>query len=91
MVKARLVAGDPSVLTADRVCVIWALRVSLSRIVSETNESCRKPAPFGKGRARMPDIERSVGFAGRETDRAFISQELVRGRGIVRVGDDGEV
>ena len=21
-------------------------------------EPCRKPAPFGKGRARMPDIER---------------------------------
>ena len=58
VVKARLVASDPSVLTADRVCVIWALQVSLSRIVSETNEPCRKPAPFGKGRARMPDIER---------------------------------
>ena len=58
MVKARLVASDPSVLTADRVCVIWALQVSLSRAVSETGEPCRKPAPFGKGRARMPDIER---------------------------------
>ena len=58
VVKARLVASDPSVLTADRVCVIWALQVSLSRAVSETGEPCRKPAPFGKGRARMPDIER---------------------------------
>ena len=58
VVKARLVAGDPSVLTADRVCVIWALQVSLSRAVSETNEPCRKPAPFGKGRARMPNVER---------------------------------
>ena len=26
--------GDPSVLTADRVCVIWALQVSLNMAVS---------------------------------------------------------
>ena len=45
----RFDAGDPSVLTADKFCVIWALRVSLNVIISETSEPCRKPAPFGKG------------------------------------------
>ncbi len=59
MAKAeRFGAGDPSVLMADKFCVIWALRVSLNVIISETSEPCRKPAPFGKGRARMPDVER---------------------------------
>ena len=37
-VKAkRFVAGDPSVLAADRVCEIWALQVSLNVVVSETS------------------------------------------------------
>ena len=54
----RLVASDPSVLTADKVCKIWTLRVSLNILIFDTIEPCRKPAPFGKGRARMPDVER---------------------------------
>ena len=54
----RFDAGDPSVLTADKVCKIGALWVSLNILIFDTIESCRKPAPFGKGRARMPDIER---------------------------------
>ena len=45
----RFDAGDPSVLTADKVCKIWALRVSRIIVVFETSEPCRKPAPFGKG------------------------------------------
>ena len=50
MAKAeRSDAGDPSVLTADKFCVIWTLRVSRIIVVFETSEPCRKPAPFGKG------------------------------------------
>ena len=45
----RFGADDPSVLTADKVCKIWALRVSRIIVVFETSEPCRKPAPFGKG------------------------------------------
>ena len=45
----RFDAGDPSVLTADKVCKIWALHVSRIIVVFETSEPCRKPAPFGKG------------------------------------------
>ena len=56
--KGKVGADDPSVLTADRVCVIWALQVSRRMAIFETSEPCRKPAPFGKGRARMPDVER---------------------------------
>ena len=59
MAKAeRFGGGDPSVLTADRVCKIWTLRVSRIIVVFETSKPCRKPAPFGKGRAGMPDVER---------------------------------
>jgi hypothetical protein len=66
-------------LTADKVCKIWALRVSRIIVVFETSEPCRKPAPFGKGRARMPDVERPKALHGRKANRAFISQELVLG------------
>ena len=45
----RLVASDPSVLTADKICRIWALQVSRRIAVFETSKPCRKPAPFGKG------------------------------------------
>ena len=45
----RFDAGDPSVLTADKFCVIWTLRVSRIIVVFETSKPCRKPAPFGKG------------------------------------------
>ncbi len=54
----NLIAGDPSVLTADKVCKIWVLRVSRRMVVFDKCELCRKPAPFGKGWASMPDIER---------------------------------
>ena len=66
-------------MTADRVCEIWTLRVSRIIVVFETSEPCRKPAPFGKGRARMPDVERPKALHGRKANRAFISQELVLG------------
>ena len=45
----RFDAGEPSVLTADKVCEIWVLRVSRIIVVFETSKPCRKPAPFGKG------------------------------------------
>ena len=47
----RMVASDPSVLTADKICKIWALQVSRRIAVFETSKPCRKPAPFGKGAA----------------------------------------
>ena len=45
----RLVASDPSVLTADKICRIWVLQVSRRIAVFETSKPCRKPAPVGKG------------------------------------------
>ena len=45
----RFDAGDPSVLTADKVCIIWVLRVSRRMEAFDKCQSCRKPAPFGKG------------------------------------------
>ena len=36
-------------LAADMVCKIGALWGSLNILIFDTIESCRKPAPFGKG------------------------------------------
>ena len=49
-VKAeRSIAGNPSVLTADRIYVIRMLPLSQRMAVFETSKPCRKPAPFTQG------------------------------------------
>ena len=57
------------------------MRVSRIIVVFETSEPCRKPAPFGKGRARMPDVERPKALHGRKAHRAFINVQRMHDSG----------
>ena len=48
-------------------------------------QPCRKPAPFGKGRARMPDIERPE-FCRTQNKQSVHKPSEVRGEGYCGVG-----
>ena len=53
-----LAAGNPSVLTADNICVIWTMWKSPNVIVFETSKPCRKPAPFTQGSQELVQASR---------------------------------